>query len=692
MRRENTTAWSSPTLRLDYGSDTANEPDIAIVVSRTLHSISRRHRIRCHRRARSASRADAKNLNAPFTFDRAGRMLTAASGRYSNTVTYTFDPAGRKASEALTISSVTYTIGQAYNARNELTTVTYPDSSTSTRSYHATGALNQLALDGSTISTRSYDAGRRLTSEVLGNGITETRSYRNDNLLSGISYSDTSIGNLSYTWDANKNKTSETITGVMSGYGFTAAGTSYDFEDRLTGFSRASGTFTQGWNLTSVGDWTSVTTNGTAQSRTHGPTHELLTAGGSNVTTDVKGNITTLPTTLLAPGASTAMNLAWDFDNKMKSADIDANGSADVNFQFDALGRRVARTGTGGSTVYLQMDQQTIADYPVGGTASTPTYRYVYASYIDEPVVRKGAGTGGTILYYHRNQQFSITAITTSTGAISERYAYSAYGQPTVLDASGSILNASAISNRYTYTGREWDATLGLHHFRARWMSPSAGRFLTRDTVEYRTGRFNLHEFINASPITNSDPSGNCTVRLVCTTLGLMFEHCGIETSVNGVNWNRWHVRSPWGGFGGDRCDVINKRIETPDWMGPMWNWRIEAEWIDPTGTLCGCIDREAGAFPKLPYFAKPSNSCESYPTCNSNYTTHCMMKKCGITSDRPWAPGWDHRMAECVKKRFPCQASPTTVSNCVCDEWKVVDNNWCASKPNPPIISPRVI
>ena len=85
------------------------------------------------------------------------------------------------------------------------------------------------------------------------------------------------------------------------------------------------------------------------------------------------------------------------------------------------------------------------------------------------------------------NQQYSITAVTTSTGAIAERYAYTAYGQPTILDASGLPLTpqSSTLSNRYTYTGREWDATLGLHHFRARWMSPSAGRFLGRDPIEY---------------------------------------------------------------------------------------------------------------------------------------------------------------------------------------------------------------
>jgi RHS repeat-associated protein len=259
--------------------------------------------------------------------------------------------------------------------------------------------------------------------------------------------------------------------------------------------------------LTAVGDWTSVTTNGTAQSRTHGPTHELLTAGGQTVAPDVKGNITTLPVNLRPAGSTTAMNLNWDSDNKLRSADIDANGTADVNFQYDALGRRVARSGTGGSVVYVQMEQQTIADYPVGGAATTPTFRYVYASYIDEPVVRKTAGTGGTLVYFHRNHQYSITAVTTSTGAIAERYAYSAYGQPTVLDASASVLSSSAINNRYTYTGREWDATLGLHHFRARWMSGLTGRFLTRDPFDYIDGT-NMYSVLNGQLLWGKDPLG----------------------------------------------------------------------------------------------------------------------------------------------------------------------------------------
>jgi RHS repeat-associated protein len=156
----------------------------------------------------------------------------------------------------------------------------------------------------------------------------------------------------------------------------------------------------------------------------------------------------------------------------------------------------------------VQHDQQTIADYGYGDAPSSPLYRYVYASYIDEPVVRKAAGTSGTIHYYHRNQQYSITAMTTSTGAVAERYAYTAYGQPTILDASGSVLTSSAVGNRYTYTGREWDETLGIHHFRARWMSPLAGRFLGRDPIGYEGSEWGLYEYCGSRPKVMVDPHG----------------------------------------------------------------------------------------------------------------------------------------------------------------------------------------
>jgi RHS repeat-associated protein len=427
-----------------------------------------------------------------------------------------------------------------------------------------------------------------------------------------------------------------------------------------------------------------------------------LTAGGQNVATDVKGNITTLPANLRPTGSTTAMNLNWDSDNKLRSADIDANGTADVNFQYDAIGRRVARSGTGGSVVFVQMEQQTIADYPVGGAATTPTFRYVYASYIDEPVVRKTAGTGGTLVYFHRNQQYSITAVTTSAGAVTERYAYTAYGLPTILDASASVPSSSAINNRYTYTGREWDATLGLQHFRARWMSPSAGRFLGRDPIGYSGGKETLYSFCDSKPINREDPSGlaSCQVKLVCVTLGGWHEHCGIETTTdNGRTWKRWHVNSPGGGiFSADTCDVQPERITTPLWTN---EWRDEGTWDDPTGQLCDCIDSEAANIRnrRLTYFPIPQNGifyestvgfgveCKTYFACNSNYSTHCMMKRCGITANRRFAPGWDHRIQKCTKLKPNCWYA----NKCRCETWENADDDWCSDPPSPPRINPSI-
>ncbi len=118
------------------------------------------------------------------------------------------------------------------------------------------------------------------------------------------------------------------------------------------------------------------------------------------------------------------------FDNRLSSAAV--SGGATVSQQFDALGRRVARTVGISTTVYVQDGQQTIADYAVGAAPASSTYRYLYASYVDEPVMRWQT-SGGVPFYYHRNQQYSVVALTDGSGTIVERYAYTVYGQPTFL-------------------------------------------------------------------------------------------------------------------------------------------------------------------------------------------------------------------------------------------------------------------
>ncbi len=117
-----------------------------------------------------------------------------------------------------------------------------------------------------------------------------------------------------------------------------------------------------------------------------------------------------------------------------------------------------------------------------------------------------------------RNQQYSITALTDGGGTIIERYAYTAYGQVTFADAGGTLQTGSASNNRYTYTGREWDAGLSLYHYRARMYDAVAERFASRDPIGFNSTDTNLHRFVFNQPLVQLDPSGlKCTVYVPLT-------------------------------------------------------------------------------------------------------------------------------------------------------------------------------
>ncbi len=204
-----------------------------------------------------------------------------------------------------------------------------------------------------------------------------------------------------------------------------------------------------------------------------------------------------------------------------------------------------------------------------------------------------------------------------------------------------------------------------------------------------------------------ADPSGKCKVQLVCADLGLGYEHCGIEVEDTSPK-RYYHVITRYAGvLGSDTCNVRDtgaNRINTPIGVG---NWRIEETWLDPSGVLCGCIDRIAELIQskKLVYAPVPYNEvisgvgCRTQSYCNSNYTTHCIMKKCGIESSKDrekTAPGWNHRMKECPEDKMRRITPSPAASNfscpvCICEDdgWVTIDNEWCDDSPAVPKVKP---
>ncbi len=378
------------------------------------------------------------------------------------------------------------------------------------------------------VATFAYDAASRRTSRTLGDtpGTQTAWVYgRQDNLPTAIN-SGVAGASFSYTYDANKNKLTEGISAPMANYGFNS--TAYDPADRLTAWNRTDGNLDQAWNLSLVGNWATFTENQVQQTRSHTSVHEIAAIDSNPIAHDPAGNLT-------RNAGDTLDRYTWDFDNRLATADVDQDGTPECAYRYDALGRRVSKTVPDGegstTTVFVGTIQavthsphaaQVVAEYAADAFPASPERKFVYAEYIDEPVMMLAtSGATTTSYYYHQNSLYSVSAITDASGTVVERYAYSAYGRPIFLDASANLLDpqASTIGNPYLFTGRRLDEHTGLYYYRARMYDAELGRFVGRDPIGYTAG-WHLYNYVENKPLHRLDPTGFAPGELVeCRTM-----------------------------------------------------------------------------------------------------------------------------------------------------------------------------
>jgi RHS repeat-associated protein len=70
------------------------------------------------------------------------------------------------------------------------------------------------------------------------------------------------------------------------------------------------------------------------------------------------------------------------------------------------------------------------------------------------------------------------------------------------------IQQMGTLSNRFWYTGREWDGEIGLYFYRARYYDPLVGRFIGEDPIGFSARDANLYRFVDNSPTNFTDPMG----------------------------------------------------------------------------------------------------------------------------------------------------------------------------------------
>ena len=427
---------------------------------------------------RLATRADPLNRTESYQYDMNGN-LTQFTDRRGKITTYTYDNLNRRTFAGFgTQAGPTYesTINYTWDAGNRLTQIVDSVTGTITRSYDGLDRLTSEQTPQGTVSYTYDAAGRRQTTTVAGQTAVNY-TFDNANRLTNIAQGTTTI-QLGYD-NANRRTSLTLANGIVVSYGFDAA-------SELTGLtytlnSNRLGNLTYSYDMagrrTAVGGSYARTGLPAAQSTTaYDAANELTTWGSATPTYDSNGNV-------LSDGTN---SYVWNARNQLVSMNMSAE-----SFQYDPLGRRVAKTILGATTNYLYDGVNPVQEL----SGATPTANLLTGG-VDEYFQRTDSSGAANFL---ADALGSSIAVTNSSGSNLAQYTYDPFGNTTIIGSS---------ANSYQYTGRENDGT-GVYFYRGRYYSQIFQRFASEDPIGFRGG-FNRYAYVNNNPINFNDPFGFC--------------------------------------------------------------------------------------------------------------------------------------------------------------------------------------
>ncbi|HXG13434.1 MAG TPA: RHS repeat domain-containing protein, partial [Gemmataceae bacterium] len=197
-----------------------------------------------------------------------------------------------------------------------------------------------------------------------------------------------------YGYDRNNNRLyrQNLIDAAFSElYHANGASEGYDLLNQLTAFRRgvlsdsnsdgipdtvASASRSQEWDFDALGNWSTLTTDGTPESRSHNRQNQITAISGQTTPAyDNNGNLTTDPT------GKTLVYDAWNRLVKVKDG-----ATTLVTYSHDALSRRVTEDRSGTVTDLYYSAAWQVLEERVGGTAKI---QYVWSPvYVDALVLR----------------------------------------------------------------------------------------------------------------------------------------------------------------------------------------------------------------------------------------------------------------------------------------------------------------
>ncbi len=488
---------------------------------------------------RLTSETDAYSESIVYDYDDAGRLVSIVD-REGRERVFGYDDANRRTSEAWYSAgnSLLQTQTFGYDDAGFLVSATDPDGDytivrdelnraeevetpsgvTLTFAYDGAGNRTSVADSKGGTQTSTFDLANRLTSRKLDGPSGDLRFDYNytdrDELATVTRFSDltgtTQEGKSSYAYDDGGRLVDiEHRTGSGAGTLIADYAYEYDLANRLT--EKVEDSVTTTYSYDAIGQVTARNSSTISYDATGNRTLSgYVTADGNRMTEDgtwtyahdLDGNVV----------GKSKTGEAWTYEYDLRGQMTEAtDGTTTVTYAYDAFGNRIGRTETDGTTTieaqYVVDGWDTTKPSAIGtenfdtildldGTGAV-TDRRVFGAGFDEVVARQDAG--GDVSWYATDRLGSVRQVFDNSGATSGETDY---------DAFGGFLGGVPV-DRYAFTGREWDETLGLQYSRARMYDPSTGRWMGEDGIRQAGEDPNLYRYVGNGATNGVDPSGN---------------------------------------------------------------------------------------------------------------------------------------------------------------------------------------